>query len=122
MKIVGWLVLLSVLAVPILLASAWLSWFNVARQTLSAWRSSLGIIGTAMVLIAWTLFLVGTFKGWIGGFGSHYITQPWIADRCLMTSLVGVLCTSLLRSRSRAYGVLAGILTFLVWGGSELVA
>jgi hypothetical protein len=86
------------------------------------WRNSIGMAGVFLTSAAWCLFVIGGFYGWIGGFGSHYLTHPVIADCCLVVSLAGMVCAAFLKKASRLCGGLAGALVLLLWMGSEMVA
>ena len=81
MKVVSLVILLVLLAIPGLLGAARLSWSRRTRNVLPRWRNIVGAAGILLVLGVWSLFVLGSFRGWVGGFGSHYLTQPAIANR-----------------------------------------
>jgi hypothetical protein len=121
MRFFGWMLIISVLAVSSLVASSFYRWFRL-RDQLPTWRSILGVSGTVLALASWTLFIVGVFRGWIGGFGSHYVTRLDVSNFGLAISAAGFLCVFFLHKWSRVLGTLSAATVFFLWGGSQLVA
>jgi hypothetical protein len=115
-------ILVSVLVVPGLVVLAFVNWIRQTRYMLSGSRNIMGVAGMALTSSAWFLFVVGAVRGWVGGFGSHYLTHPTVANWCLLISFVGVLLSAFLKKPSRLRAELASILVFLLWFGSEMVA
>jgi uncharacterized membrane protein len=115
-------IMVSVLFAPGLVAVAFVNWTRKTRHMLSGWRSIVGVAGMALTSSAWFLFAVGVVRGWVGGFGSHYLTHPMVANWCLLISFVGILSVAFLKKPSRLCAELASILVFFLWFGSEMVA
>jgi hypothetical protein len=91
------------------------------RSALPEWRRSFGLEGLSLATIAWSLFVAGLFLGWIGGFGTHYVTLDIVDGECLMISLFSVVCVSFLKAFCRTLAVLAALLTLLLWAGRDVV-
>jgi hypothetical protein len=121
MRFFGWMLMISVLAVPALIASTFYGWFRL-RHDLPTWRSILGVSGAVLALTSWTLFIVGVFRGWIGGFGSHYVTRLDVSNFGLAISAAGFLCVFFLHKWSRTFGTASAAIVLFLWGGSQLVA
>ena len=121
MRIFGWMLIVTVLAAPVLVAIGFYHWFEL-RHEVPTCRSIVGVTGAVLALTSWSLFVAGAFRGWIGGFGSHYITRLDISNFGLAISATGILCALFLRKRSRAFGVISAGIVLILWGGSQLVA
>jgi hypothetical protein len=121
MRLFGWMLVIAVLAVPGLIATCVYKWLR-SRRDLATWRNILGVAGSLLTLTSWALFVFGAFTGWIGGFGSHYVTRLDVSNWGLAISAAGLLCTSFLSKGSRAFGITSAAITFILWGGSQLVA
>ena len=113
--------MISVLAVPALIASTFYRWFRL-RHDLPTWRSIFGRFWYRTCLTSWTLFIVGVFRDWIGGFGSHYVTRLDVSNFGLVISAAGFLCVFFLHKWSRMLGTMSAAIVFFLWGGSQLVA
>ena len=121
MRFFGWMLMISGLAVPALTATTFYGWFRL-RHDLPTWRNILGVSGTVLVLASWILFIVGVFRGWIGGFGSHYVTRLHVSNFGLAISAAGFLCVFFLHKWSRTIGSVSAAIVFFLWAGSQLVA
>lgn len=124
MRIMAWLLLLIVLSVPFLIGAAAYGWFRTRRE-LPRWQSFMGISGAGLAILSWSFFIVGVFRGWIGGFGSHSVTSLRASNFGLMVSMVSMVsfvCVLFLRSRSRICGIASTGIVFFLWAGSQLVA
>jgi hypothetical protein len=121
MKLLGWILVISVLTTPLLIAVGFYRWF-CSRNVLPTWRSVVGIAGSALALTSWGLFLLGVFRGWIGGFGSHYVTSLGVSNAGLLLSAVAVFCALFLSKLGRILGIMSSMIMVFLWGGSQLVA
>jgi hypothetical protein len=78
-------------------------------------------IGVALaVLIDWAAFLLLLARGFIGGFGTHYVTTR-SADWFVIGSIM-LLVTALAAKVARGKLALASFSVFALWVGSEIVA
>jgi hypothetical protein len=110
-----------VLSIPALTIFAVRSWSNESSSRLSTWRKVLGIASSAELSLSWLSFIVLSFLGQIGGFGSHFMTTR-LADPLLLLSLLAVLGSVALKSSPRLAALGAGVLLTALWFGSEMVA
>ena len=107
-----------VLAPPVLIGLAIREWRKASRP-----GPRTGVIPIAVaiaVLVDWACFLFLLALGFIGGFGSHFITTRR-ADWFLMASVI-ILFTSMTSKVAWGKLALASFLVFALWIGSELVA
>jgi hypothetical protein len=72
------------------------------------------------VLIDWGVFLLLLTRGFIGGFGTHYVTTR-SANWFVIGSLV-LLVVAIATKVARGKLALASLLVFALWVGSEIVA
>jgi hypothetical protein len=72
------------------------------------------------VLIDWAVFLLLLARGFIGGFGTHYVTTR-LANWFVVGSLV-LLVVAIATKVARGKLALASLLVFALWVGSEIVA
>ncbi len=107
------------LSPPLLVFLALRQWKSTRRQQPSHWKNALPVIVGATVLADWVLFLVFLFIGQIGGFGTHYVTNPRIWP-FLWLSFVLVI-GSLLATVGRGKLCLASVLVSALWFGSFIV-
>ena len=107
-----------VLAPPVLLALAIRDWRKVGGTET---RTRVMPVAVALaVLVDWAVFLLLFARGFIGGFGTHYVTTP-LANWFLGGSVVLVgfaIATNVARGKL----ALASLLVFGLWVGSEIVA
>jgi hypothetical protein len=121
MKVFGWILISSVLAVPVLIGVGLYKWLR-SHADLPAWRSAVGVMSSVLALVSWSLFIFGAFRGWIGGFRSHYVTHLGASNAGLGVSVLALLCAFFLNRTSRVLGLLSSMVMFFLWGGSQLVA
>lgn len=114
MRFFGWLLIISVLAVPILIASSLFRWFRLCHD-LPTWRSILGVLGAVLALASWTLFIVGALRGWIGGFGSHYVTRLNVSNFGFAISAAGFIGAFFLQKWSRTFGTVSAAIVLFLW-------
>jgi hypothetical protein len=107
-----------VLAPAMLSALAIRDW-NRTRGTKRGIRVTSLVVALAL-LVDWAVFLLLLARGFIGGFGTHYITTR-LADRFLIGSLA-LLGIAIGTKVARGKLALAGFLMFALWFGSEMVA
>jgi len=72
------------------------------------------------VLVDWAVFLLLLARGFIGGFGTHYVTTR-LANWFVVGSLV-LLGVAVATKVARGKLALASLLVFALWVGSEIVA
>jgi hypothetical protein len=80
----------------------------------------LPVIAVALLGAIWCSFVLFSLTGQIGGFGSHYLTTR-LADWFLLGSVI-VLVISIASKVAKGKLVLASLLVFALWFGSEMVA
>jgi hypothetical protein len=77
-------------------------------------------VAVALLGVMWCSFVIFAVTGQIGGFGTYYLTTR-LADWFLLSSLVA-LVLSIASKVARGKLVLASLLIFALWFGSEMVA
>jgi hypothetical protein len=117
------LILLAIwmLSVPILELVVLVVWLKRLRSELPFWRSTLGLASVFAVLVNWVWFLLLSYSGQIGGFGTHQLTSRSV-DRYLWVVLAAIPASLALKQKSRILAAFAAFLMFALWGGSEMVA
>ena len=102
-------------APPLLIVSALRSW-NVAAAGARSRR--LTLLGSAS-LINWLAFPLCFALGQIGGFGTHYLSNPLLL--VFVVVAMGLLGLSLVGVAGRKF-VIANALVFALWSGSMVIA
>jgi hypothetical protein len=72
------------------------------------------------VLIDWAIFLLLLARGFIGGFGTHYVTTR--SANWFVIGSLALLVVATATKVARGKLALASLLVFALWVGSEIVA
>jgi hypothetical protein len=103
---------------PILIALAIRDWRKADRTVP---RTKVMPVAVAVAILAdWAAFVLLAALGFIGGFGTHFVTTR-MADLFVVMSLLLLVVTIATRV-ARGKLVLASLLVLALWLGSELVA
>src|SRR3989442_15668242 len=106
------------LAIPVFTVLAWRGWAKRVRKDLPRWRSVIGVISILITFLSWLAF-VSPFL--LMGLDSHTVNNLnfdiWLSVILLMV-FIGISLAFALKSPSRAYTLLAGLLMILLLWGS----